>query len=116
MEHPAPAGIPTEGVPEQDRPHARSKLQEPPDEEPPLHVSSGQPQGALEGFAGFAVAAETAKQLGPGGMEIAVLVEIESVDELEGSFRCARLGDRHGAIKSNDWRAGEAFQTFVEHG
>ena len=64
----------------------QSKLRQPADEEPTLHVSGGQPQGALERLAGFVVAAETAQQLGPGGMKIAVVAEIERVDELERLF------------------------------
>jgi hypothetical protein len=35
-------------------------------------------------------------------MEIAVLAEIERVDELERPFGRARLGDSHRAIEGND--------------
>src|SRR5882762_7358179 len=69
-------GVDHRGISEPAELHARSKLRQPADEEPTLQVSGGQPQGVLECLPGFVVAAETAQQLGAGGMEVAVLAEI----------------------------------------
>ena len=67
-----------------------------------------QRQRAAVGIAGLCSATEAAQQLAPRRVQVAVVVEIEAIDDAEPCLRTLRLGDRDGPVQLNDRRAGEA--------
>jgi hypothetical protein len=63
----------------------------------------------------FFVTTHAAQELRPGRMQVAVIAELERVDELERPRGRACLGTRHRAIQSHHRGAGQLLESFVEH-
>src|SRR5216117_2440061 len=85
-----------------------AELRQPPLEQVPLGVVVDQRQRPAEGIASLLRSTEAPQQLTPRRVEVAVIVEIEAIDDVEPRLRTLRLADRDGPIQFDDRRAGEA--------
>lgn len=85
--HPGPCSRLLIGGPPDDP--SRGEFAEPGGEEAPLRLSLGEFDRALVRIPGFRVAAHAAEQVGPGGVVVAVVPEIEPVEDGQ-----ARVGSR----------------------
>src|SRR5947207_5793696 len=73
-------------------------------EEPALRRCAGELQGAAVRTSRLVGSSEPAQQLGARRMVVAVPLEIEPIDDLEGGLGALRLGDRDGAVELGDRR------------
>src|ERR671931_460713 len=74
------------------RGQALDELGDAPPEEAPLGFGVGEPERALERCASLVGAAEPAQEVGAGGVEVLVAVQVEPVDEREPGSRSLGLG------------------------
>src|SRR3954452_19100071 len=85
-------------------------------EQPPLRVVVDECERAAVRRACLLRTAQAAEQLGAGGVQVAVVVEAEAVDDLEARGRPRVLGDRDRAAQLADGRAGQAGELAVQRG
>jgi hypothetical protein len=91
---------------------ARGSATEP--EEVPLGIGWRHGGGALVCGRGLAVSAEPPEQIGSGGMEGLVVVQVQFVDQSERCRGAVNLADRDGAVEGHDRRGGERKQVIVK--
>src|SRR6266511_3873909 len=91
-----------------------AELREPPLEQAPLGVVMDQRQRSTVRITGLFRSAESPQQLGPRRVQVAVVVEVEAIDDDEPRLRTLGLGDRHGPVQLHDGGAGEAGKLAVE--
>ena len=84
-----------------------AELGEPPLQQPPLGVVVDELQGPAVGVAGIVLPAQAAKQLAAGGVEVAVVVELQPVDDRQRRLRPVRLGNGDRAVQLDDRRASQ---------
>ena len=73
-----------------------------------LGVRVDELERARVGCPGVVDAVEPAQQLGAGGVQVVVAVELEAVDERERGLDVAGLGERRRVVQLDDRRAGAA--------
>src|SRR5258708_20174699 len=73
-------------------------------QEAPLRIGADELERSPIGTTGLLGAAQPAQQVGAGGMEIVVAVEIEPLDRAQPRLGSPRLGNRHSAIAGADGR------------
>src|SRR5918999_139630 len=83
-------------------------------EEPALRVRVDELEGARVGSACVLETIEPAEQLGAGGVQVDVAVQVEPVDERERVGDLACLRERDGVVQLHDRGAGDACQLAVE--
>src|SRR5712691_1271694 len=91
---------------------ARRSATEP--EEVPLGVGRRHGGCALVGSRGVARSAEPPKQIGSGGVEGLVVVQVQFVDQSERRRGALNLADRDGSVEGNDRRGGDGKQLVVQ--
>src|SRR5712691_3427247 len=91
---------------------ARRSATEP--EELPLGVGWRYGGRALVGGRGLAVSAEPPEQIGSGGVEGLVVVQVQFVDQSERCRGALNLADRDGSVEGNDRRGGDRKQLVVQ--
>jgi hypothetical protein len=82
----------------------------------PLPVGVHQLQREAVGGSGLLLAPEPAQELGPGGVEVVVALELERLERREPGLDVACLGDRHRSVQLDHRRAGEGVQLAVQGG
>ena len=83
-------------------------------EEVPLGVGRRQGGGAFVGGRGLAVAAQPPEQIGSGGVEGVVAVQVQLVHQRERGGRAVDLADGDGAVEGDDRGRGDREQLVVE--
>ena len=84
-----------------------AELGEPPLQQPPLGVVVDELQRPPVGVAGIVLPAQAAQQLAAGGVEVAVVVELQPVDDRQRRLRPVGLGNGDRAVQLDDRRAGQ---------
>src|SRR5438132_1031679 len=92
----------------------RAELRQSPFEQAPLGVVVDQRQRTAVGLAGLRSATEAAQQLAPRRVQVAVVLEVEAIDDAEPRLGTLGFRDRHGPVQLHDRGAGEEGQLAVE--
>src|SRR5687768_575337 len=96
--------------------HGSAELHQPPLDQAPLRVIVNQRQGTVVGLARLFRSTETAEQLAPRRVKVAVVLESEAVDDLEPRLGTMRFGHRNRPAQLDDRRGGEPGQLAVQAG
>ena len=82
----------------------------------PLGLVVDEREGAAEGSARLRGAPQAAQQLAARRVQVAVVVELEAIDDVEPRLGAVGLGDGHGPAELDDGGVGQARQLAVERG